>query len=146
MKKNLPVTQIEECFANNANILSTTDLKGAITYVNDDFINISGFSQDELIGNNHNMVRHSDMPPAAFQDLWNTVKSGNSWMGMVKNRCKNGNHYWIDAYVTPIKKNGKVAEYQSVRRKPDIDFVHRANQIYPMLMVGKVPVQLREKK
>lgn len=145
MKKNLPVTQVEECFANNANILSTTDLKGAITYVNDDFINISGFSQDELIGNNHNMVRHPDMPPAAFQDLWNTVKSGNSWMGMVKNRCKNGNHYWVDAYVTPIKKNGMVAEYQSVRRKPDMDFVHRANQIYPKLMAGKVPVQLREK-
>lgn len=83
------------------------------------------------------------MPPAAFDDLWSTVKSGNSWMGMVKNRCKNGNHYWVDAYVTPIKKNGEVAEYQSVRRKPNKLFVERANQIYPKLLAGKKPYQLR---
>ena len=93
MKKNLPVTQVEESYSDSANILSTTNLKGAISYVNDDFIKISGFTEDELIGKNHNMVRHPDMPPAAFEDLWSTVKSGNSWMGMVKNRCKNGNHY-----------------------------------------------------
>ncbi|KDE39017.1 Aerotaxis sensor receptor protein [Nitrincola lacisaponensis] len=144
MKKNLPVTQIEEDYSSNANILSTTNLKGAITYVNEDFIRISGFTEHELIGNNHNMVRHPDMPPAAFEQLWNTVKAGQSWMGMVKNRCKNGNHYWVDAYVTPIKKNGSVAEYQSIRRKPDRKFIERAEKIYPELMDGKSPRKLRK--
>jgi aerotaxis receptor len=144
MKQNLPVTQVEEGYSDSANILSTTNLKGAITYVNEDFIKISGFTEDELLGENHNMVRHPDMPPAAFDDLWSSVKSGSSWMGMVKNRCKNGNHYWVDAYVTPIKKNGEVAEYQSIRRKPDRSFISRAEKIYPKLMAGKTPVQLKK--
>ncbi|MET3999645.1 PAS domain-containing methyl-accepting chemotaxis protein [Marinobacterium sp. MBR-109] len=143
MKKNLPVTQVEETFPASANILSTTNLKGAITYVNPDFVKISGFTRDELVGQNHNMVRHPDMPPAAFAELWSTVKSGESWMGMVKNRCKNGNHYWVDAYVTPIEKNGEVKEYQSVRRKPSREHVRRAEQIYPQLMEGKTPRALK---
>jgi len=144
MKINQPTTQIEQQFDSSMNILSTTDLKGAITYVNDDFISISGFEQDELIGRNHNMVRHPDMPPAAFQMLWDTVKSGQSWMGVVKNRCKNGNHYWVDAYVTPIEKNGAVSEYQSVRRKPNTEFVKRAEKIYPDLLAGKMPRALKK--
>ncbi|MBP0047518.1 methyl-accepting chemotaxis protein [Marinobacterium sp. AK62] len=145
MKKNLPVSQVEEDYSSNANILSTTDLKGAITYVNDDFIKVSGFEQSELIGKNHNMVRHPDMPPAAFGHLWSSVRQGESWMGMVKNRCKNGNHYWVDAYVTPIEKNGAVAEYQSVRRKPSREYVKRAEEIYPKLLEGKQPRQLKSK-
>jgi aerotaxis receptor len=139
MKKNLPVTQIEEQYSASLNILSTTDLKGAITYVNKDFIDVSGFQKEELLGRNHNMVRHPDMPPAAFDDLWSTVKAGNSWMGIVKNRCKNGNHYWVDAYVSPIERNGQIAEYQSVRRKPAQAYVERAEKIYPSLMQGKIP-------
>lgn len=143
MKKNLPVTQVEEHYASTANILSTTDLKGAITYVNNDFVDISGFDKSELIGKNHNLVRHPDMPPAAFQDLWATVKQGRSWMGVVKNRCKNGNHYWVDAYVTPIERNGVISEYQSVRRKPAKVYVERAEKIYPALLAGKVPSVLK---
>ncbi|GAA0794964.1 methyl-accepting chemotaxis protein [Marinobacterium sediminicola] len=143
MKKNLPVTHVEEDYPASANILSTTNLKGAITYVNEDFIKVSGFHTDELLGQNHNIVRHPDMPPAAFGQLWGTVKSGESWMGMVKNRCKNGNHYWVDAYVTPIKKGGAVAEYQSVRRKPAREFVQRAEEVYPQLMAGKTPRVLK---
>lgn len=143
MKTNLPVTQIEEQYSSSLNILSTTDLKGAITYVNQDFINVSGFQKEELLGKNHNMVRHPDMPPAAFGDLWTTVKEGHSWMGVVKNRCKNGNHYWVDAYVTPIERNGSVAEYQSVRRKPKPEYVARAEKIYAPLMAGKTPAVLR---
>ncbi|MGH1461830.1 MAG: methyl-accepting chemotaxis protein [Neptuniibacter sp.] len=144
MKSNLPVTQIEEQYSGSLNILSTTNLKGAITYVNRDFENVSGFEKDELIGRNHNMVRHPDMPPAAFGDLWDTVKKGHSWMGIVKNRCKNGNHYWVDAYVTPIERNGTVMEYQSVRRKPDPKYVARAEKIYPSLMQGKTPAVLKD--
>jgi len=143
MKKNLPITQIEESYDDSANILSTTDLKGAISYVSDDFVSISGFRNEELIGCNHNMVRHPDMPPAAFEDLWKTVKTGQSWMGIVKNRCKNGNHYWVDAYVTPIFKDGQIKEYQSVRRQPDRAHVERAEKLYPPLLLGKTPALLK---
>lgn len=139
MKKNLPITDNEVDYSDRANILSTTDLKGAITYFNEDFLKISGFEPDELTGKNHNVVRHPEMPPAAFEDLWSTVKSGNSWMGIVKNRCKNGDHYWVDAFVTPISKGGEVAEYQSVRRKPKREYVQRADKLYQGLLKGKVP-------
>jgi len=143
MKKNFPITGNEVNYAESANILSTTDLKGAITYVNDDFIAISGFTLDELMHKNHNIVRHPEMPPAAFEDLWNTVKSGHSWMGMVKNRCKNGDHYWVSAYVTPIMQNGQVVEYQSVRTKPKRELVQRAERLYAELMAGRTPLALR---
>ena len=101
MKLNFPVSGRAVNVDSNANILSTTDLKGAVSYVNQDFIDISGFSTAELLGKNHNIVRHPDMPPAAFAHLWQTLKAGKSWMGLVKNRCKNGDHYWVSAYVTP---------------------------------------------
>ncbi len=137
MKKNLPITDREVEFPNNTNILSTTDLKGQVTYVNQDFITICGFRQDELLGKNHNIVRHPDMPPAAFQSLWDTVQTGNSWMGIVKNRCKNGDHYWVSAYVTPITEDGKVIEYQSVRTRPEPEQIARASQLYARLSAGK---------
>jgi aerotaxis receptor len=139
MKKNLPITNVEQSFSDSANILSTTDIKGSIKYVNQDFINISGFTEDELYGKNHNVVRHPEMPPAAFEDLWSRVKSQQSWMGIVKNRCKNGDHYWVSAYVTPIIKEGAIVEYQSVRSKPERDDVSRAEGLYSQLMEGKVP-------
>ena len=143
MKKNLPVTNNEKTFANDANLLSTTNLKGAITYVNPDFIDISGFDRDELIGKNHNVVRHPDMPPAAFENLWETIKSGQSWMGIVKNRCKNGDHYWVNAYVTPIMKNGAICEYQSVRSKAHADEIQRAEKLYARINAGKPPRWLK---
>ena len=133
MKRNLPVTQSEQSYPDSANILSTTNLKGAITYVNQDFLTVSGYSRDELLGQNHNMIRHPDMPPDAFQHLWSTVQSGSSWMGIVKNRCKNGDHYWVDAFVTPIEKQGQVTEYQSIRRKPSPEHVKRAEEVYGQL-------------
>ncbi|MEH6472209.1 MAG: PAS domain-containing methyl-accepting chemotaxis protein [Halopseudomonas sp.] len=139
MKKNLPVTQRELDYPSNYNILSTTDLKGAVTYINQHFVEVSGFNSDELLGKNHNMVRHPDMPPVAFKDLWSTIQGGHSWMGMVKNRCKNGDYYWVDAYVTPIKENGATKEYQSVRIKPDQDAVKRADKVYPGLMNDSLP-------
>ncbi|MGM0594689.1 MAG: methyl-accepting chemotaxis protein [Pseudomonadota bacterium] len=145
MKKNLPITNVEQSFSDDANILSTTDLKGAITYVNRDFIDISGFEVDELIGKNHNVVRHPEMPPAAFEDLWKTVKSQNSWMGIVKNRCKNGDHYWVSAYVTPIVKDGSVVEYQSIRSKPEREDVKRAERLYAKLMDGQAPAAVRKR-
>jgi len=143
MKKNLPITQNEKQFSSDANILSTTDLKGAITYVNPDFIEISGFDETELIGQNHNIVRHPDMPPAAFKDLWQTIKSGKSWMGIVKNRCKNGDYYWVNAFVTPVMKNGQIVEYQSIRSKAGPEEIKRAEEIYGRINAGKTPGWLK---
>ena len=106
MRNNQPVTQREVDYSPNIRIISTTDLQGNITFINHDFVQISGFTEKELVGSPHNIVRHPDMPPAAYEDLWQTVKSGNTWRALVKNRCKNGDHYWVDAYVMPIVQNG----------------------------------------
>ena len=117
MKINMPVTQHELELNSTHQIVSKTDLKGRITFINRDFVEISGFTEEELIGQSHNIVRHPDMPPEAFQDLWSTVKSGKPWIGIVKNRCKNGDHYWVEAVVSPLKENGTVSGYISVRKK-----------------------------
>ncbi|MBD2836848.1 methyl-accepting chemotaxis protein [Pseudomonas sp. JM0905a] len=143
MKINLPVSGRAVEFDANANILSTTDLKGIITHVNDDFLAISGFDRDELLGRSHNLVRHPDMPPQAFTHLWQTLKGGRSWMGLVKNRCKNGDHYWVSAYVTPVVRNGKVVEYQSVRTRPEPARAAAAERLYASLREGRLPAALR---
>ncbi|MGG2398937.1 PAS domain-containing methyl-accepting chemotaxis protein [Pseudomonas sp. SH1-B] len=143
MKLNLPVSGRQVPVQPRANILSTTDLKGAVTYVNTDFVAISGFREEELIGYNHNLVRHPDMPPAAFAHLWQTLKAGRSWMGLVKNRCKNGDHYWVSAYVTPMRKDGQVVEYQSVRTAASDAQIAAAEALYAELRAGKMPRTLR---
>ncbi len=130
MRNNQPVTQREVDYSPNIRIISTTDLQGNITFINKDFVQISGFSEMELIGSPHNIVRHPDMPPAAYEDLWQTVKSGNTWRALVKNRCKNGDHYWVDAYVMPIVQNGKTIGYQSVRSKPSHKQITEAESLY----------------
>ncbi|MHC8286916.1 methyl-accepting chemotaxis protein [Pseudomonas sp. XS1P51] len=143
MRHNQPVTgQFIELPA-DANILSTTDIQGNITYVNPDFVRISGFTEAELLGQPHNIIRHPDMPDAAFKHMWATLKSGSSWMGLVKNRCKNGDHYWVSAYVTPIAKNGQTVEYQSVRTKPDQAQVLAAEKLYAQLREGSRPLNRR---
>ncbi len=138
MKLNMPVTQRERSYGDDVIITSVTDLKGSITYANRDFIDISGFSEDELIGKNHNIVRHPDMPSQAFQDLWDTVKQGRSWRGMVKNRCKNGDHYWVDAYVTPVYEGDRPVGYQSVRTNPSRKQVEAAEQLYARLRRNEI--------
>jgi aerotaxis receptor len=142
MKKNLPVTQREKSLPDRINILSTTDPKGIITYANEDFCKIGEFSSDELIGHNHNIVRHPDMPPAAYADMWQTIKSGKSWMGLVKNRAKHGDHYWVCAYITPIIDNGEIVEYQSVRFKAENEQIARAEKIYRDLLAGTPPKRI----
>ena len=137
MKINMPVTQKEIELSDTSSIVSKTDLKGRITYINRDFIDISGFTEAELIGQSHNIVRHPDMPPEAFADLWNTVKSGKPWNGMVKNRCKNGDHYWVEANVAPIRQSGSVIGYMSVRSKPSRQQVDEADRLYRQWREGK---------
>ena len=118
MRINMPITQVEQRLADGEYIVSKTDIKGRITYVNRPFMEISGFSEAELIGKPHNIVRHPDMPPAAYDDLWRTLQSGKPWRGLVKNRCKNGDYYWVEANANPIWENGRIAGYMSLRTKP----------------------------
>jgi methyl-accepting chemotaxis protein len=124
-------------------LVSKTDLKGIITYCNKDFVQISGFSSSELMGKNHNLVRHPDMPPEAFKDLWDTVHSGKSWTGIVKNRAKSGDHYWVRANVTPITRNGQIVEYMSVRSKPSREEIDSAESLYRDINQGKVKLGQR---
>jgi aerotaxis receptor len=137
MRINKPVTPNEVYFSQETEITSTTDLKGIIDTANEDFINISGFEWEEIEGKNHNLVRHPDMPAEAFADLWNHNKANKPWMGMVKNRCKNGDFYWVDAYVSPQFIDGQVTGYQSVRAKPKSEWIDRASKLYAKIMAGK---------
>lgn len=130
MKNNLPVTQKEFTFPAEQRLISATDEHGNLTYCNDEFAAVSGFSREKLIGSPHNIVRHPDMPEAVFKHMWSYLRDGKSWMGIVKNRRSNGDHYWVNAYVTPIFVNGRVTGYESVRVKPEPAQVERAAALY----------------
>ena len=133
MKNNQPVSQKEKPFPSGMLIVSKTDTKGIITYVNDAFVEMSGFCREELIGKSHNIVRHPDMPPSAFKWLWDTLNAGLPWRGIVKNRCKNGDHYWVKALASPIKEKGKLIGYLSVRREPSRNEITSSEALYRQL-------------
>ncbi|WP_374564134.1 methyl-accepting chemotaxis protein [Ideonella sp.] len=137
MRKNLPVTQRDYPIDEGMTLLSTTDLKGRIVYANAAFVKVSGFQLDELIGQPHNIVRHPDMPSEAFADMWQTLKTGRSWTALVKNRRKDGDHYWVRANATPMRRNGQVVGYLSVRTKPSSDEVRHAEAFYKSLREGR---------
>jgi methyl-accepting chemotaxis protein len=137
MRTNLPITQTEYVLADGETIVSRTDLKGKITYVNRDFIVASGFTEAELIGQPHNILRHPDMPPAAFEDMWATLKAGLPWSGMVKNRRKNGDFYWVVANATPVKEGDTVVGYMSVRTRPTRQQIDGAEDLYRRLRAGE---------
>ena len=137
MRENLPVTQKEVRMREGSRLITTTDPRGVITYCNDDFVEISGFSREELVGSPHNIIRHPDMPPAVYADMWNYLKAGKAWMGIVKNRTKTGDHYWVSAYVTPVKENGELIGYESVRVVPEEIQKDRAARLYRKLSTRK---------
>jgi aerotaxis receptor len=133
MRNNLPVTGVEVSILDDHAIVSKTDLDGNITYVNPYFCQISGFTEAELLGQPQNIVRHPDMPRAAFADLWASIKAGTPWTGLVKNRCKNGDFYWVKANVTPIRDGARVVGFMSVRVRPARAEVDAAGAAYARL-------------
>lgn len=133
----MPVTNNEVLFGDDEFMLTKTDLKGIITYANHDFIKTSGFTEAELIGSSHNIVRHPDMPIEAFADLWKNLKLGRPWAGLVKNRTKQGDYYWVMADVAPILENGQLVGYLSARRKPSRQKINEADAAYRLFKEGK---------
>ena len=138
MTKDKSVTQLELQVPAGTVLVSRTDLRGVITYANDAFVAISGYTREELMGEGHNIVRHPDMPAAAFGDLWRTVREGRSWRGIVKNRAKNGDHYWVEAFVTPFHDNGQLVGYQSIRQAPNRTQIDTASRLYQDINAGRV--------
>jgi aerotaxis receptor len=144
MRNNGPETGKEVPLKEGEEIVSATDTRGIITFCNDVFCQIAGYSREELINKPHNLLRHSDMPAPAFQMLWDRIQDGKAWMGVVKNRCKNGDHYWVDAYVTPLRNRGEITGYESVRVKPSADMVRRAENTYQRINNGQSPISRAE--
>ena len=133
MRTNLPVTQREYEVPSDRSIVSVTDLKGRITYCNSVFVEVSGFPREELLGQPHNILRHPDMPEEAFRDLWETIQSGLPWTGMVKNRRKDGDHYWVLANATPIRAGSQIVGYLSVRSRAERSQIEQAQVLYEKL-------------
>jgi len=142
MKINLPVTGQERLFFADKSMVTKTNTKGIITFANKDFVEVSGYSEAELVGTAHNLIRHPDMPAVAFEIMWKTLKRGLPWHGIVKNRCKNGDHYWVDARIVPIKKNDQVVGYMSVRACPSREDVASAQATYQI--AATAPETIRE--
>ncbi|RDV24815.1 PAS domain S-box protein [Alteromonas aestuariivivens] len=143
MRRGQHIVDQERDFPASVELVSTTDNRGVITYANDAFCDVAGYQEAELVGKNHNLVRHPDMPKAAFKDMWSHLEKGQSWRGVVKNLCKDGKYYWVDACVTPIIENGQRVGYQSVRVKPSRQLVERASALYSDINQGRTS-KLRE--
>jgi aerotaxis receptor len=137
MRNNQPVSQKEFEFPDNATLMSTTDIHSHIQYANAAFVEVSGFTREEIQGQPHNLVRHPDMPREAFADMWATLKGGEPWTALVKNRRKNGDHYWVRANATPVVRQGQTVGYMSVRTKPGREEVAGAEALYRDLREGK---------
>ena len=145
MRSNQPVTQRENVFPPHYRLISATDRQGVIQHCNDEFVEVSGYSREELVGQHHNLIRHPDMPASVFKEMWATLQAGKSWMGLVKNRCKNGDHYWVSAFVTPVYENGNIVGYESVRIAAQDHEKERALGIYHRLQENKSPVSMMSK-
>ena len=139
MRSNTPVTQQRVHIPRDATLMSTTDPDSRVTYANEAFLAVSGFCREELVGEPHNLVRHPDMPEAAFADMWATLRAGLSWSALVKNRSKSGDHYWVRANATPVRREGRLVGYLSVRTCPGDEEVAHAEAAYQALREGEAP-------
>ncbi|MDD1791124.1 methyl-accepting chemotaxis protein [Burkholderia gladioli] len=137
MRNNQPVTQHEYEFPEDSTLMSTTRADGTITYANATFVQVSGFTPEELVGSPHNIVRHPDMPREAFADMWATIQGGEPWMALVKNRRKNGDHYWVRANAVPLMRNGEPQGYMSVRTKATPEDIAAAEALYRDFREGR---------
>ena len=136
MRNNQPVTQRGFEFADNLTLMSTTDTQSNITYANEAFVEVSGYERSEILGQPHNIVRHPDMPPEAFADMWATLRGGDSWTALVKNRRKDGDHYWVRANAAPVKRSDAIVGFISVRTKPKAEEVLAAEALYKRFRDG----------
>ena len=145
MRHNLPVTTHACSLADGEMLVSVTDPQGRITYCNPVFVRISGYSTAELLGQPHNIVRHPDMPEEAFRDMWHTIQGGRPWTGLVKNRCKNGDFYWVRANAAPLTDGQGITGYLSVRTRPDPAEVQAAEALYARMRADAAagPLRLR---
>jgi PAS domain S-box-containing protein len=137
MRINLPATHAEHPVPEGVVLVSKTDLKGVITYCNRAFLDISGYGERELLGASHNLVRHPDVPPEIFADLWKTIRAGNPWNGVVKNRCKSGDYYWVEANVTPLLEQGRTVGYVSLRYRASAGQIAAAESAYQAVRAGQ---------
>ena len=144
MRTNLPVTNVEYPIHDHTLIVSKTDTKGKLTYFNEQFVDASGFTDAELMGQPHNIIRHPDMPPEAFEDLWTTLKAGKPWAGAVKNRRKNGDFYWVLASATPTWDNGQITGYMSIRSKLSAELRAEAEHVYALLRAKKAQERAKQ--
>lgn len=144
MRKNLPITDKEVQVGPGEQLVTRTDLKGRIVYANAAFIRVSGFSEEELVGQAHNIIRHPDVPSAVFADLWATLQAGRPWSGMLKNRCKNGDFYWVQADVAPIHENGILVGYMSVRRQVARERIDMTEQAFASINAGEKRYVVRQ--
>ena len=142
MRLNLPVVEQEFPFPKGETLVSTTDLKGRITYCNPSFIHVSGYTREELLGQPHNMIRHPDMPEEAFRDMWETIASGSPWTALVKNRRKDGSYYWVQANVTPLMEDGSPIGFLSVRTEPQPQAVTETIALYRTMTQEKTSGQV----
>ena len=131
--KIIPIDK-EYTLADKDFIVSKTDKKGLITYANKKFIEISGYSEEELLGQPHNIVRHPDMPKAIFKGLWDTIEKGKDWRAIIKNLCKDGGFYWVDARITPSYKDNVIVGYMSIRCKPNLEQIEEAASLYKKMI------------
>ncbi|WP_235936923.1 PAS domain-containing protein [Vreelandella azerica] len=139
MRNNPTVTNQEYRLEEDDVLISRSDLNGVITFANPALIAVSGYSHAELIGAPHSLMRHPDMPSGLFEDMWKTLKAGHTWQGILKNRCKNGSFYWVQATVAPLRDADRVVGYTSVRRRASEKDIRRAERVYAaMLHKGKV--------
>jgi aerotaxis receptor len=137
MRNNQPVTQQEYEFDERSTLLSTTDTQSHIVHANAAFVEVSGFTAEELFGQPHNLVRHPDMPAQAFADMWSTLRQGMPWSALVKNRRKNGDHYWVRANAAPVIRDGVLTGYLSVRTRPQREEVRSAEALYRRFREGR---------